>query len=86
MHRSSTRFPAWVLWVLIHLMTLTGFKNRISVAFNWTVAFLWRGRPERVITAQQVFARHALEAHVRGRGTVPPISTTGAAKVQGPEL
>jgi NADH:ubiquinone reductase (H+-translocating) len=79
-------FPAWVLWLLIHLMTLTGFKNRISVAFNWTVAFLGRGRPERVITAQQVFARHALEVHARERGTVPPISTTVAAKAQGPEL
>ena len=21
-------FPAWVLWLLVHLMTLTGFKNR----------------------------------------------------------
>jgi NADH dehydrogenase FAD-containing subunit len=77
-------FPAWVLWLLIHLMTLTGFKNRISVAFNWTVAFLGRGRPERVITAQQVFARHALEAHAGEHGTVPPIATTVAAKAQGP--
>jgi NADH dehydrogenase len=67
-------------------MTLTGFKNRISVAFNWTVAFLGRGRPERVITAQQVFARHALEAHWRARGIVAPISTTVAAKAPGPEL
>jgi NADH:ubiquinone reductase (H+-translocating) len=79
-------FPAWVLWLLIHLMTLTGFKNRISVAFNWTVAFLGRGRPERVITAQQVFARHALEAHVRERGTMLPRSTTVAAKPPGCEL
>lgn len=43
-------FPG-VLWLLIHLMTRTGFKNRISVAFNWTVAFLGCGRPERIITA-----------------------------------
>ena len=58
-------FPAWVLWLLVDLMTLTGFKNRLSVLFNWTVAFLGRGRPQRVITAQQVFARHALEAYPR---------------------
>jgi NADH dehydrogenase len=69
-------FPAWVLWLLVHLMTLTGFKNRLSVLFNWTVAFLGRGRAQRVITAQQVFARHALEVHARRGGTVPPISAT----------
>ena len=56
-------FPAWVLWLVVHLMTLTGFKNRLSVLFNWTVAFLGRGRAQRVITAQQVFGRHALEVH-----------------------
>jgi hypothetical protein len=33
--------------------------------FNWTVAFLGRGRAQRVITAQQVFGRHALEAEER---------------------
>ena len=64
------RLPAWVLWLVVRLMTLTGFKNRLSVLFNWTVAFLGRGRAQRVITAQQVFARHALEAHARESGTV----------------
>jgi NADH dehydrogenase len=69
-------FPAWVLWLLVHLMTLTGFKNRLSVLFNWTVAFFGRGRAQRVITAQQVFARHALEVHARSGSTVASISAT----------
>jgi len=43
------------------LLALTGIKNRISVVFNWTLAFLSGGRPQRVITRQQVFARQALE-------------------------
>jgi hypothetical protein len=50
-----------VLWLVVHLIALTGFKNRIAVLFNWTVAFLGRGPSERVITAQQVFGRHAIE-------------------------
>ena len=58
-------FPAWVLWLVVHLGTLTGFKNRLAVLFNWTVAFLGRGRAQRAITAQQVFGRHALEAEER---------------------
>jgi len=48
---------AWLLWLVIHLAFLTGFKNRVATLASWTVAFLGRGRPERTITEQQVFAR-----------------------------
>ncbi|MBV9049103.1 MAG: NAD(P)/FAD-dependent oxidoreductase, partial [Solirubrobacterales bacterium] len=48
---------AWLLWLVIHLAFLTGFKNRVATLAGWTVAFLGRGRPERTITEQQVFAR-----------------------------
>jgi len=58
--RASGLF-AWVAWLGVHLLALTGFKNRISVVVNWTLAFLSGGRPQRVITRQQVFARQALE-------------------------
>jgi NADH:ubiquinone reductase (H+-translocating) len=77
-------FPAWVLWLFVHLMTLTGFKNRLSVLFNWTVAFLGQGRAQRVITAQQIFGRHALEVHARKGGTVPPISATARGEGAAP--
>ena len=41
-----------------------GFKNRIAVLFNWTLACLSDGRPQRAITKQQVFAREeALQAY-----------------------
>ena len=55
-------FAAWLLWLTVHLFALTGFKNRLAVLFNWTIAFLGRGRPQRAITTQQVFARQASEA------------------------
>ncbi|MBV9415945.1 MAG: NAD(P)/FAD-dependent oxidoreductase, partial [Solirubrobacterales bacterium] len=54
---------AWLLWLVVHLAFLTGFKNRVSTLARWTIAFLGRGRPERTITEQQVFAR------TRGLGT-----------------
>jgi NADH dehydrogenase len=54
-------FLAWLLWLVIHLGALTGFKNRVSVLLNWAMAFLGHGRAQRVITAQQIFARQALE-------------------------
>ena len=46
----------------MHLYALTGFKNRAAVLFDWTVAFVGRGRPQRAITTQQVFARQVREA------------------------
>ena len=58
--------PAWLLWLLVHLVWLTGFKNRVLVLAHWTIAFLGRGRAERAITEQQVFGRQALAASVPG--------------------
>jgi NADH:ubiquinone reductase (H+-translocating) len=48
---------AWLLWLFVHLAFLTGFKNRVATLARWAIAFLGRGRPERTITEQQVFAR-----------------------------
>jgi NADH dehydrogenase len=54
-------FIGWLLWLTVHLTFLTGFKNRISALFHWTVSFFGRSRAERTITTQQVFARQAME-------------------------
>jgi NADH dehydrogenase len=50
-------FLGWLLWLVVHLTFLTGFKNRAATLANWTVAFLGRARRQRTITKQQVFAR-----------------------------
>src|SRR5512133_2021920 len=52
-----TGFIGWLMWLVVHLAFLTGFKNRISAVANWAVAFLGRGRRQRTITKQQVLAR-----------------------------
>ena len=57
----ATGFLAWLMWLVVHLAFLTGFRNRLAAVFNWTIAFLGRSRPQRVITVQQVFARRALQ-------------------------
>ncbi len=54
-------FVAWLLWLVIHVFYLVGFKNRITTVLHWFVSFLGRGRSERVATEQQVLARLALE-------------------------
>lgn len=55
-----TGFVAWLLWLGVHLVYLTGFKNRLSALGHWTVSFIGRGRSERTATEQQVFGRQAL--------------------------
>ncbi|MBB2944371.1 NADH dehydrogenase [Actinoplanes lutulentus] len=56
-------FPAWVVWVAVHLFYLVGFKNRVTAVLHWAVSFLGRGRSERVATQQQAFARRALRLY-----------------------
>ena len=65
-------FPAWLLWLAVHLFAITGFKNRVAVMSGWTIAFLGRGRPQRATTMQQVFARQALESQAAVIGLPAP--------------
>ena len=53
-------FFAWVLWLAVHLVYIIGFKHRITTLLHWVVTFIGRGRSERVVTEQQVFARQAI--------------------------
>ena len=61
-------FVGWVLWLVVHLTFLTGFKNRASALARWAISFLGRGRSERTITEQQVVARPRLEPPRGGAG------------------
>src|SRR5215213_6998653 len=54
-------FIAWVLWLVVHLFYIVGFKSRITTVLHWAVSFLGRGRSQRVATQQQVYGRLALE-------------------------
>ncbi|MGB7979350.1 MAG: NAD(P)/FAD-dependent oxidoreductase [Candidatus Nanopelagicales bacterium] len=50
-------FIAWLLWLVVHLMYIVGFKNRLTTLVHWAVSFLGRNRMERATTTQQVAAR-----------------------------
>jgi NADH dehydrogenase len=47
-------FTGWVLWLVVHLLFLTGFKNRVFTLANWTIAFLGSGRPQRVMSMDEL--------------------------------
>lgn len=56
-----TGFIGWVMWLVVHLMYLVGFRSKFSTILSWTVTFLGRGRAQMASTEQQVFARTAIE-------------------------
>ena len=43
---------AWLLWLGIHLVNLTGFTNRLVVLLRWAWTFVTHGRGSRLITGQ----------------------------------
>lgn len=39
----------WLMWAVVHLTFLTGFKNRFFTAFEWAWTFIGRARDERAV-------------------------------------
>ena len=46
-------FPAWFLWVFVHLMYLVEFDNRLLVFVEWVYNYITRNRGARLITNNQ---------------------------------
>ncbi len=44
----------WLLWLVVHITFLTGFKNRFGALARWVVSFVGRGRYERALTGRWV--------------------------------
>ena len=56
-------FVAWVIWVVVHIMYLIGFRNRVLVMMQWGWAYLTYHRGIRLITGdQQVEVERARDA------------------------
>ncbi len=53
-------FAGWLLWLVVHLAFLTGFKNRFGALARWAVSFVGRGRYERALTGRWVAGRSGL--------------------------
>ena len=43
-------FLAWTAWLLVHLIFLVGFRNKIAVLFQWAYSYLTYKRSARIIT------------------------------------
>ncbi|HKB90081.1 MAG TPA: NAD(P)/FAD-dependent oxidoreductase [Opitutaceae bacterium] len=42
-------FPAWLAWLVVHLVFLIGFRNKVAVLFSWIYSYFTYKRGARVI-------------------------------------
>lgn len=47
--RSLTGFPAWVIWLFVHILYIVGFRNRIMVLFTWAWRYITFEQTVRLI-------------------------------------
>jgi NADH:ubiquinone reductase (H+-translocating) len=66
-----TGFVAWVLWGIVHIFFLIGFRNRASVFLNWVWAWVTYGRGARLITGEvTTLAPQPIRRKAEGRESV----------------
>lgn len=46
-------YPAWLLWLSVHLMALVGFRNRMVVLVQWAWSYLTWQRNSRLIRGER---------------------------------
>ena len=49
-----TGFLAWLMWLVVHIYFLIGFRNRLVVMIQWAWAYLTLHRGARIITFENV--------------------------------
>lgn len=45
-----TGFPAWLMWLVVHIIQLIGFRNKLFVLLNWAWDYFLYERGARLIT------------------------------------
>jgi len=51
-HMRFSGYPAWWLWLLVHIMYLVEFENRVLVFVHWAFSYFTRKRGARLITGR----------------------------------
>jgi NADH dehydrogenase len=58
-------FPAWIVWLFVHISFLNGFGNRFTTLRRWMTSMLGRARPERVFSVAHTGGDLSTPASVR---------------------
>ena len=46
--RSVHGVIAWIIWVIVHILALVTFKNRVAAIYDWSIAFLTKNQAMRM--------------------------------------
>ena len=66
---------AWLAWLLIHVMFLVGFRNRVIVIFQWAWSFVSYDRGARLITGPIRRGQGTTATHASS-GDAAPVEST----------
>ena len=66
-------FMAWLLWSLVHIYFLIGFRSRLSVALSWAWSYLTFERGSRLITGPDEVVEVVMEAPAKPAAEVQPL-------------
>jgi NADH dehydrogenase len=81
-------FLAWIAWVLLHLVMLMGFRNRLNVFVNWMWNYFTYDRSVRIILEHQPpgLAEPTAESHHEPDGAPAPELATAELEASAAEL
>ncbi len=51
-NRFGTFFPAWIMWLAVHVAFLQGWRNKFVAIFNWIWNWMGKDRGARVLTGK----------------------------------
>ncbi len=66
-------FPAWMVWLLVHIYFLVGFRNRLAVLSNWAWTYLTSSHGARLITGSLALPGWGEHAGTREPGRGAPL-------------
>ena len=83
--RTYTGFFAWILWLVIHLFNLIGFRNRMMVLINWAWDYLLYERAVRFVFPSEIRSPPKSSSCVYGteRDNDPPKGVAGSCGTDG---
>jgi len=67
---------AWVIWLVVHIVYLIGFRNRFLVLFQWAWAYMTYQRSARLITGEPTAALPSVPEPAPTKSTVGASSTS----------
>ena len=74
--------PAWMTWLMVHLVFIIGFRNRVTVLFQWAWTYLFLSRGSRLITGSHELvgwkeSEGLRDANVSRPADTPALKTAG---------